>query len=450
MEEIDLKDFLIYLKKFIAAIIVAAIIAVGATYFYDTQVKTPMYSSYTTVILAQQANANSAITQSDLTVNQKLVSTYSEIVKSKLVLQQTIEQLHLDEDYDTLNKHVSVKAVESTEIIKITVTDEDPELAPVIANRIAKNFIHEVSNIYDLDNVSVIDKAQVNDTPSNNTLTRDLAIAAIIAIFGVLAIAFIIFYFDDSVKYSEDLENKIGMPIAGKIIRSDIKTKGQNTELLVAKYPKSMVSESIKALRTNLQFASVDKEMSTILITSSLASEGKSFVSSNLADSFAQAGKRVLIIDCDLRKGRLHKIFGVPNVTGLSNLLADTLTNAPKYIQKTNLRNLSIITRGAYPPNPSELLGSKKNKTLIEALKKRFDIIIFDGAPVNGVTDSVIMATIVDEVLIVTKDSSTPKATLLATKDALAKVDAPIAGIVMNGVSKNIAKYYNYYGNKKK
>ena len=427
MEEIDLKDFLIYLKKFIAAIIVAAIIAVGATYFYDTQVKTPMYSSYTTVILAQQANANSAITQSDLTVNQKLVSTYSEIVKSKLVLQQTIEQLHLDEDYDTLNKHVSVKAVESTEIIKITVTDEDPELAPVIANRIAKNFIHEVSNIYDLDNVSVIDKAQVNDTPSNNTLTRDLAIAAIIAIFG-----------------------KIGMPIAGKIIRSDIKTKGQNTELLVAKYPKSMVSESIKALRTNLQFASVDKEMSTILITSSLASEGKSFVSSNLAVSFAQAGKRVLIIDCDLRKGRLHKIFGVPNVTGLSNLLADTLTNAPKYIQKTGMRNLSIITRGAYPPNPSELLGSKKNKTLVEALKKRFDIIIFDGAPINGVTDSVIMATIVDEVLVVTKDSSTPKATLLATRDALAKVDAPIAGIVMNGVNKKIAKYYSYYGDKKK
>ena len=432
MEEIDLKDFLIYLKKFIAAIIVAAIIAVGATYFYDTQVKTPMYSSYTTVILAQQANANSAITQSDLTVNQKLVSTYSEIVKSKLVLQQTIEQLHLDEDYDTLNKHVSVKAVESTEIIKITVTDEDPELAPVIANRIAKNFIHEVSNIYDLDNVSVIDKAQVNDTPSNNTLTRDLAIAAIIAIFGVLAIAFIIFYFDDSVKYSEDLENKIGMPIAGKIIRSDIKTKGQNTELLVAKYPKSMVSESIKALRTNLQFTNVDKNIGTILITSSQASEGKSFVSSNLAISFAQAGKRVLLIDCDLRKGRIHKMFGLPNVLGLSNLLTDALTNIAKYVQKTDFKNLSIITRGTIPPNPSELLGSKKNKSLIEGLAKRYDVIIFDGAPCNGVTDSVIMSTLVDAVLVVTKDSATPKNVLQATKEALEKVDAPIAGVVQS------------------
>ena len=445
MEEIDLKDFLIYLKKFIAIMIVVAILAVGGIYFYDTQIKTPMYSSYTTVILAQQASENSSMTQSDITVNQKLVNTYSEIVKSKLVLQKTIDELQLNTTYETLNKRVAVKPVESTEIIRITVTDADANLAPEIANHIAQNFIEQVQNIYELNNVSVIDEAQVNDTPSNNTTTRDMAIAAIIAIFGVLAIAFIIFYFDDTVKYSEELEKKIGMPIAGKIIKSDIKDKNGN-ELLVAKYPKSIVSESIKALRTNLQFTNVDKDISTILITSSQASEGKSFVSSNLAVSFAQAGKHTLIIDCDLRKGRLHKIFGVPNVLGLSNLLTDSLTNIAKYVQKTDFKNLSIITRGAFPPNPSELLGSKKNQTLIAGLAKRYDVIIFDGAPCNGVTDSVIMSTFVDEVLIVTKDSATPRAVLQSTKEALEKVDAPIAGVVLNNINKKIAKYYSYYG----
>ena len=445
MEEIDLKDFLIYLKKFIAIMIVVAILAVGGIYFYDTQIKTPMYSSYTTVILAQQAGENSSMTQSDITVNQKLVNTYSEIVKSKLVLQKTIDELQLNTTYETLNKRVTVKPVESTEIIRITVTDADANLAPTIANHIATNFIEQVQNIYELNNVSVIDEAQVNDTASNNTTTRDMAIAAIIAIFGVLAIAFIIFYFDDTVKYSEELEKKIGMPIAGKIIKSDIKDKNGN-ELLVAKYPKSIVSESIKALRTNLQFTNVDKDISTILITSSQASEGKSFVSSNLAVSFAQAGKHTLIIDCDLRKGRLHKIFGVPNVLGLSNLLTDSLTNIAKYVQKTDFKNLSIITRGAFPPNPSELLGSKKNQTLIAGLAKRYDVIIFDGAPCNGVTDSVIMSTFVDEVLIVTKDSATPRAVLQSTKEALEKVDAPIAGVVLNNINKKIAKYYSYYG----
>jgi capsular exopolysaccharide synthesis family protein len=238
------------------------------------------------------------------------------------------------------------------------------------------------------------------------------------------------------------------MPIAGKIIRSDIKTKGQNTELLVAKYPKSMVSESIKALRNNLQFASVDKEMSTILITSSLASEGKSFISSNLAVSFAQAGKRVLIIDCDLRKGRLHKMFNLPNTLGLSFLLTESADKYKKYVQKTSIKNLSVITRGAFPPNTSELLGSQKNKDLIAKLKDNFDIIIFDGAPCNSVTDSVIMATIAEEVLVVARDGFTPRSALEATRESLSKINAPVAGLVINAVNKNSAKYYSYYGEK--
>ena len=446
MEEIDLKDFLVYLKKFIVLTIFVLAGALVGTYLYDTQFKTPMYSSYTTVVLAQQANSNSAITQSDITVNQKLVSTYSEIVKSKLVLQQTIDQLGLDMSYEQLQKNVSVKSVEDTEIIRITVADADQNRTAEITNKIAENFIKEVQGIYDLNNVSVIDQAQTPDRPSNNTLTRDLAIAAIIAIFGVVAIAFIIFYFDDTVKFSEDLEKKIGMPIAGKIIKSDVRVKDAKSELINLHYPKSLVSESIKSLRTNLQFANVDKSMKTVLITSSLAGEGKSFVAINLAISFAQAGKKVLLVDCDLRKGRLHKVFDVPNVLGLSNLLTDSLSNSNKYIQKTGVKELSLITRGAFPPNPSELLGSKKNKDLIEALKKKYDVIIFDGAPCNGVTDSVIMSTLVDEVLIVTKDTTTPRNSLNATKEMLEKVDAPIAGIVMNCVNKKVAKYYNYYG----
>jgi capsular exopolysaccharide family len=446
MEEIDLKDFLVYLKKFIVLTIFVLAGALVGTYLYDTQFKTPMYSSYTTVVLAQQANSNSAITQSDITVNQKLVSTYSEIVKSKLVLQQTIDQLGLDMSYEQLQKNVSVKSVEDTEIIRITVADADQNRTAEITNKIAENFIKEVQGIYDLNNVSVIDQAQTPNQPSNNTLTRDLAIAAIIAVFGVIAIAFIIFYFDDTVKFSEDLEKKIGMPIAGKIIKSDVRVKDAKSELINLHYPKSLVSESIKSLRTNLQFANVDKSLKTVLITSSLAGEGKSFVAINLAISFAQAGKKVLLVDCDLRKGRLHKVFDVPNVLGLSNLLTDNLSNSSKYIQKTGVKELSLITRGAFPPNPSELLGSKKNKDLIEALKKKYDVIIFDGAPCNGVTDSVIMSTLVDEVLIVTKDTTTPRNSLNATKEMLEKVDAPIAGIVMNCVNKKVAKYYNYYG----
>lgn len=450
MEEIDIKDFLGYLKKYLIPMIVVALIATGGSFFYNLAIKTPMYKTSTTVVLAQQTSDKntSSVTLNDISINQKLVATYTEIVKSKLVLEQVIEDLKLDTTAEKLAKHVTVTAIEDTEILKITVEDGNRIAAAQIANKIADVFTKEIVNIYQLNNVSVIDVAQVNDKQSNNTTVRDAAIALLLSVFGVSAIAFIVYYFDDSIKYSEDLEKKIGLPIAGKIIKSEIEKKTIGDELLVDKYPKSIVSESIKSLRTNLQFSNVDKGFKTILVTSANASEGKSFVSSNLAISFAQANKKVLLIDCDLRKGRLHKLFNLPNLNGFSTLLTDELENYKKYIRKTHIKNLSIIPRGVYPPNPSELLGFQKCKDLIVALKSKYDIIIFDGAPCNGVTDSVIMSTNVDETLIVARDARTPKKTLDVTKDSLQKVNAHITGVVLNGVNRKIAKYYSYYGDK--
>ena len=451
MEEIDLKDFLTYLKKYIIAIILVAIIAVAGTYIYDTNIKTPLYTTYTKILLIknQEEEQNANATLNDINVNQKLAATYSEFVKSRLVLSQVIDNLGLDYTVEKLAKNISVTNVTDTQVLKISVTDADPARARDIADNVTAVFAREITDITGLDNVRPYESAQLNETPSNNTLTRDLIIAALIGIFGVLAIAFVIYYFDDSVKYSEDLENRIGLPVIGKIIRSDVggARRGRKPDELIAqRYPKSAVTESIKSLRTNLQFTSVDKGLHTILMTSSVASEGKSFVAANLAISFAQSGKRTLIVDCDLRKGRLHHLFHAPNMKGLSHLLVDRINNFPDYIQKTSIDKLCIITRGAYPPNPSELLGSDKNRDLINQLKQHFDIIIFDGAPCNGVTDSIVMSTLVDEVLIVTKNGSTPKATLEATKDMLQKVNAPIAGVVMNSVDKKVAKYYGYYG----
>lgn len=446
MEEIDIKDFLSYLKKFIIQTIVIAFIAVGATIYYDLNIKTPMYKSSATVVLAQPTSeSTSQSTLNDITVNQKLVTTYSEIVKSKLVLQQVIDELSLNTDVETLSKHVTVTPVEDTEILKIAVEDKSAEEAAKTANKIAEVFSKEIVNIYQLNNVSTIDHAQTPDKTSNNTTVRDALIAGLISVFGVIAIAFIIYYFDDSIKYGEDLESKIGLPVTGKIVKSDVTKKGAS-EIVVEQYPKSIVTESIKGLRTNLQFSSVDNGFKTILVTSANASEGKSFIAANLATSFAQANKKVLLVDCDLRKGRLHKIFNIANLHGYSNLLTDEIENYKKYIKKTNIKNLSVIPRGDLPPNPSELLSSNKNRDLVFALKTKYDIIIFDGAPCNGVTDSAIMATLADETLIVVRDGVTKKATLDNANDNLKKVNAHVAGVVLNGVNRKSARYYYYYG----
>lgn len=218
-------------------------------------------------------------------------------------------------------------------------------------------------------------------------------------------------------------------------------------ELVLNNDPKSIISETIRTLRTNLQFASVDKELKTILITSSMPGEGKSFIAANLATAFAQSGAKVLLVDCDIRKGRQHLIFNHHNQKGLSNLLLEDIKKIYKdYIIETKVKNLSVMFRGVTPPNPSELLGSEKNKELINLLKEEYDIVIFDSAPINGgLTDSLIMSTLVDGVVIVATHNETPVSVLNSTKKSLQNVSANILGVVLNRVNNKAKKYYGHY-----
>lgn len=221
-----------------------------------------------------------------------------------------------------------------------------------------------------------------------------------------------------------------------------------NNDLIICKDPKSSMSEAIRTLRTNLQFASVDKKIKTILVTSSVPGEGKSFVAANLAVAFANSGSKVLLVDCDIRKGRQHTIFGLHNKKGLSNLLLENVSEVyNNYINASGVKNLDIIFKGTTPPNPSELLNSSKNKQLVNILREKYDIIIYDSAPINGLPDSLVMSTLVDGVIIVTGAKSTSFALLEDTKKNLQNVNANILGVVLNRTEPKKSKYYGgYYG----
>lgn len=453
MEEINIKDFFSYLKRYIVAFVVVIIIALVGVFVYDKIVKKPMYQAQTTVVIAKSDSYDgTAASLNEINASQKLATTYSEIAKSELVLNQVIENLGLHFSAKELGKYLTIKPVDDTSILSISARNLNPKLAAQIANEIAVVFAKQVTDIYKIENVKQLSVAVAPETPSNNTLMRDLVLAVVIAVILVAGFAFLRYYLDDTLKDSDDIEKTIGLPVTGSIMRSDVKSKRLGSELIVEKSPKAIVSENIKSLRTNLQFISIDKDLETILVTSANAAEGKSFVSANLAVSFAQADKRVLLVDCDLRKGRLHKLFGIPNTGGLSNLLTSDLRRLGAYVRATKVKNLDLITCGTYPPNPSELLASQKNRRLIKILSDHYDVVIFDGAPINGLADSVILASLVDETLIVAKEGSTTKSEMLAAKDSLDKVGARVAGIVFNMVNRKSTKYYNnyyYYGDSK-
>ena len=297
MEEINIKDFMIYLKRYIFAFIITIAVAVAGVAVYDIMFKKPIYQAQTTIVVAKSGDteASAATTLNDINASQKLVTTYSEIAKSELVLSKVIDSLSLRINTKDLSKRITIKPVDDTSIISITVKDLEASSSATIANEIAKVFSEEIGNIYKdkTYNVSQLSVAVAPSAPSNNTLTRDLILAVTVAILAVGGFAFLRFYLDDTVKHRDDAEKVYKLPIAGSISKSDIKMK--SSELMVAKYPKSIVSENIKSLRTNLQFTAVDKNLKTILVTSTNAGEGKSFVSSNLAVSFAQADRKIAV-----------------------------------------------------------------------------------------------------------------------------------------------------------
>lgn len=215
------------------------------------------------------------------------------------------------------------------------------------------------------------------------------------------------------------------------------------SELIVDQDPKSAFSESIKNIRTNLQFSSIDTPLKNILVTSSTSGEGKSFVSANLAVAFAKLGSKVLIVDADMRLGRQHEIFNLSNNVGLSNLLIDDVEKSyAKYIQKTDIKNVSVLTRGIVPPNPSELLASDKCKQLVEILSSKYDLIIWDGVPITGLTDSLIMANLVDKIVVVCSYKKTPMELLQNSKNALANFSKKIAGVIVNRMPSTNSRYY--------
>lgn len=219
-------------------------------------------------------------------------------------------------------------------------------------------------------------------------------------------------------------------------------------ELFVIERPNSSFGEEIKKTRTNLMFSNLDDDMKVIMITSSIPGEGKSFISANLAGAFAQADEKVLLVDCDLRKGRLKKIFNIPpEVKGLSDLLINKnwKHEYKSFINKTEVKDLDVVISGSYPPNPSELLSSNRFEELLGELRKDYKIIILDCPPIVGLNDAFVVAKKSDRCVLVANCQKTSMEVLEKSKAELDKMDVKLAGIILNETEEQNNKYY-YYG----
>ena len=291
--------------------------------------------------------------------------------------------------------------------------------------------------------LTVVEPATVPTVPIGPKKTLTILLAAAIGLILAVSAAFLLEYLDDTLKTPDDIMQALGLSALGAIARIEGDTLAD--KLITADHPKSPISEAYRVLRTNLQFSSVDRPLKTLLVTSANPIEGKSVTAANIGVVMAQAGHSVIMVDSDLRRPVLHKIFQIPNNEGFTNALLHANPSPGAYLQPTKVENLRVLTTGPLPPNPSELLGSERMKGLIEHLKSEADVVIFDSPPSLAVTDAAVLAMQMDGTLLVVDAGATRRGLAGRAVENLQKVGGNVLGVVLNKLSARRGGYYYHY-----
>ncbi len=296
-------------------------------------------------------------------------------------------------------------------------------------------------------NVLIIDAARRATKPSKPNRSLIVLVGLVLGLGLGFGFAFMKNYFDNTVKTPEDIQRKNVNVLAWIPLIEGIDLKGNEFEFIVAKRPDSIPSEAFRALRTRIQFSRVERDsIKTILITSSTPKEGKTTISVNLAGSFANAGKKTLIVDCDLRKPRMHNVFKVKRFPGITDYFFGQV-GYEDIVRKAEVDNLYYITAGTIPPNSSELLSSQHMTNFLAKIKEEFDIIVIDSPPVIAVTDSEILSRLVDVSLLVVSANQTEKELMLKSTELLSHDHGSFVGVILNNFSykAGYGSYYKYY-----
>jgi receptor protein-tyrosine kinase len=418
-----------------------------------TLLTTPLYQASTRLFVSTSSGASATELYQGNRLSQERVLSYTELLMGETLAQRTIDKLGLDMSAEALREHVKASAKIDTVLINVAVLDPSPVRARDIANALSDEFVVMARELETPEGgsrpdarVVVEQHASIPDHPVIPKTARNIAIGFALGVLLGTGLAILRDLLDNAVKDQQTLEEITGVGLVGSIPQ-DKQLRKQAAIPFEQDY--SAIAEAFRKLRTNLQFLAVDNPPRLIVVTSSTPREGKSTTSINIALALAEADHNVLLVDGDMRRPMLGKYLNLVGPVGLSTVLSGR-ASLSDVLQKTRFPGLTVVTSGAVPPNPSELLGSFAAKKLLTEMRAEFDYVIVDSSPLLAVTDGAILAANSDGVFIMARFKETKRDQLAHAVRNLENVGAPLLGAVFTMTpTRGNAAYsytYSYYG----
>lgn len=436
----ELINYLRILLKRWWIIVPIFIVAVAGT-AYLTWRQGPTYSATTTFVVSPSStifeDPRSYLSGLDVLGGGSYVgNTYSDIATSRRVRKEALDALGIDA-VQAESLDVKSRLLAGTNVIEITVEGPDPALVTKYANKLAESTVSYVEKLYGVYELTILDLAVPPVFPFRPNWMLNLALASILSLVMGGGLAFLAEYLDDTLRSAEEISHLFQAPLIGFI---PVMAKAEAQGLYMANLPRSAVAEAFRSLRANLEFASVDQPLKTILVTSVGSGEGKSSVVTNLALALAQGGKKVLVIDTDLRCPTLHQFFSIHNQQGLSDVIRGRV-NLAEATHRSADGGVDVIPSGLIPPNPAEMLSSKKMEHVLATLKEAYDVVILDSAPFL-VADTWALSAKVDGVLLVVQPGRTIRKAARSSVDQIQRGRVRVVGVVLNRMMNGSASYY--------
>ena len=400
-----------------------------------------------TALNTQIQESNNALT----TINQK-ISNDNQKIQSETINTNTktsaVDSPTLAADQATLSADQAQR-----DQITITLAQYQPQLSQLQTTQ--AQYQQSYNNLYQSYQSLLLAETQAtssliqknpavpNPYPIAPQPMRSALLAAVIGLMVAAGIIFLVEFLDDTIRDPQEITRRWGIPILGMIVSYK---SSDGDSLITVRHPRSPISEAFRSLRTNLQFAGVDKPLRTLLVTSPSPADGKTTIVANLASVIAQSGRNVVIVDADLRRPRVHKMFQLSNRVGLTDQFIRSQDRFNGSLKSTAVANLHAIPSGNLPPNPSELLSSGRMVEILKSLSEQFNTVIVDSPPTLLVTDATVLAPRVDGVLLVVKPSVTKWVALRQAIEQLQHVKANLLGVVINDINVGQSRYYYYRG----